>query len=159
MGRMLYSPLCSTPWRLCIRTHRGSFTANSITYAGNSLSLAECAEAFVRDSKSDNEPTLFNPSRVRIPRAFGKYELVDKIAEGASGVVFSCIDTDTDEPFAIKIIRAEGVYDRNVLHRFLREIRALRTIDHDHVIKLREDNLDSEREFPAYVMEFGRGSD
>lgn len=120
--------------------------------------LRDCARAFIRDSKATNLPTLFDPHPVRVPKAFGKYELVDKIGEGAAGIVFSCINTNDNCPFAIKIIRTEGIYDPNVFHRFLREIHALKAVSHPNVINLYEDNLESERNFPAFVMDLAAHS-
>lgn len=116
--------------------------------------LKECADAFIRDIRSQNVPTLFDPSPIRIPKAFGRYELVDTIGEGGSGSVFSCVEINTQKLFALKIIKSELIYDTEALGRFRREIRALRSVDHPNVIKLHEDNLDSEREFPAFVMDY-----
>ena len=120
--------------------------------------LTECAEAFIRDSASKSIPTLFDPCPIRIPRAFGKYELIDKLGEGASGMVFSCLNSDDDTAYAIKIIHAEGIHDPSVFHRFLREIRALKAVDHPNIINLHEDNLESEKQFPAFVMDLASHS-
>ena len=115
--------------------------------------LRECAEAFTRDIQSRHVPTLFNPQPIRIPKAFDRYELVDQIGEGGSGTVFSCIAVETQELYAIKIIKADLIHDPEALHRFRREIRALKEIDHCSIVRLHEDNLDSERNFPAFVMD------
>jgi hypothetical protein len=117
--------------------------------------LKLCAEAFIRDQKAEVMPSLFDPTPVRIPRAFDRYELVDHIGTGGSGTVFSCIEVNTQQLFAIKIIQADKLYDDETLHRFRREIRALKSREHQNIIRLHEDNLDSERHFPAYVMDFG----
>ncbi len=120
--------------------------------------LAETAEAFLRDLKSRNAPTLFNPGPVRMPRAFDRYELVDQIGEGGTGVVFSCIDALTQKLFAMKIIRTDRIYDDEAISRFRREIRILKSISCDSVIKLHEDNLETEKNFPAFVMDFASDS-
>ncbi len=121
-------------------------------------SLALCAEAFVRDQQSAEAMPLFDPIPVRIPRAFDHYELVDQIGVGGSGAVFSCIDVTTQILYAIKIIQADKIYDDETLHRFRREIKALKSREHPNIIRIHEDNLDSERHFPAYVMDFGSHS-
>lgn len=100
---------------------------------------------------------LFQPEAVPVPRAFGRYELMDQLGEGGFGVVYSCID-EKGERRALKIIKTSGVADEEALHRFLREIRALRAVDHPNVIKLHDDNLDSQRDFPAYVMDLAEMS-
>lgn len=120
--------------------------------------LRECAAAFIRDQKMDVSPSLFDPISVRLPRAFNRYELVDQIGTGGSGAVFSCVDVDTQQLYAIKIIHADRTYDDETLHRFRREIKALKSREHPHVIRLHEDNLDSERNFPAYVMDLASHS-
>jgi serine/threonine protein kinase len=117
--------------------------------------LASCAAAFRRDigEQRSMQMRLFEPPSVVIPKAFDKYELLDSIGHGGFGHVYSCIHVDTGHVGAIKIIHAEKVYDAESLHRFTREIRTLKAIDHPNVIRLREDNLDSEKKFPAFVME------
>jgi hypothetical protein len=100
---------------------------------------------------------LFQPEAVPVPRAFGRYELMDQLGEGGFGVVYSCVD-DRGTRRALKIIKTSRESDEESLHRFLREIRALRAVDHPNVIKLHEDNLDTQREFPAYVMDLAEMS-
>ncbi len=112
----------------------------------------------IRQNQQKDVPNLFNPTPIKIPKAFGKYELLDLLGEGTSGIVFSCIDSDTGKPYAIKIIHSHIVQNAELFHRFLREIRALRTISHPNVIALHQDNLDSERNFPAFIMDLARCS-
>lgn len=124
----------------------------------NREALRRCADLLIREAKRKNVPTLFDSSPVRIPKAFDRYELVDELGHGSYGRVFSCIDTRDGKPYAIKIIQSDNIHDPNAFHRFLREIRALRSVDHPNVIKLHEDNLDSERNFPAFVMDLATHS-
>lgn len=116
------------------------------------------AGVLIRQAKQKDVPDLFNPTPIKVPKAFGKYELLDALGEGTSGLVFSCIDTDTGKPYAIKIIHSHIVHDAEIFHRFLREIRALRAITHRNVIALHQDNLDSERNFPAFIMDLAQCS-
>lgn len=122
-------------------------------WSSDTDAIKKCADTLLRDIRARNVPTLFNPHPIRIPKAFDRYELVDQIGEGGSGVVFSCVAVDTQEVFAIKIIKAEHMHDPEALHRFHREIRALKSIEHPNIIRLHEDNLESERNFPAFVMD------
>jgi serine/threonine protein kinase len=101
----------------------------------------------------EGQGQLFLSSPVVQPRAFGKYELFDRIGGGDYCDVYSCVHGDTGATAAIKVINANGAYNNEAVHRFLREIRALRDIRHRNVIQLLEDNIDSERNFPAFVME------
>ncbi|SRR5260221_651970 len=119
--------------------------------------LYEVAEA-LRSDLVGGEGSLFDLHRVRMPYAFRRYELGDLIGEGAFGAVYSCVDTKTDEPRAIKILRLERIEENSMLHRFRREIKILRTISHPHVISLHEDNLETEERFPAFVMDLAECS-
>ena len=116
--------------------------------------LRSLAEVYRRDAeRALSNRTLFEPDPVSLPRAFGKYELLDPIGRGAFGSVFSCVDTTTGRTAALKIIHADRMGDTEALHRFAREIRVLQSIKHPNVIALREDNLDTERSFPGFVMD------
>jgi len=120
--------------------------------------LQECAEVLMRENRANATPNLFEPNPIQIPRAFQKYELLDKIGEGGSGIVFSCIDTNKSQLFALKIIRTDRIHDEEALRRFRREIRVLKSLSHKNIITLFEDNLESQRDFPAYVMDFADDS-
>lgn len=116
--------------------------------------LRSCAQAFRRDADHAwSSRTLFDPYPVAVPKAFGKYELLDQIGRGTFGSVYSCINTETNEVAALKIIHADRVNNDETLHRFLQEIRALKSLNHPNVIALREDNLEFERSFPGFVMD------
>jgi serine/threonine protein kinase len=116
--------------------------------------LRSCAEAFRRDAEHAwSSRTLFEPDPVAIPRAFGKYELLDHIGQGTFGSVYSCMDAETGEEAALKIIHSDRIHDKEALHRFYREIRALKYMSHPNVIRLREDNLDVEKNFPGFLMD------
>lgn len=120
--------------------------------------LGLTAGVLIRQAQQRNVPDLFNPSPIKIPKAFGRYELVDQLGEGTSGLVFSCIEIESGKAFAIKIIHSHIVQDAEIFHRFLREIHALRAVSHPNVITLHEDNLESERNFPAFIMDLATHS-
>ncbi|MCW8965298.1 MAG: hypothetical protein OQK82_01225, partial [Candidatus Pacearchaeota archaeon] len=72
-------------------------------------SLKDTAEVSLRDIKSDNQPDLFHPNPIRMPVTFNNYELLDKVGDGGFGSVFSCLNIDTADLRAIKIINGENV--------------------------------------------------
>ena len=121
---------------------------------------------YLADERARPGPRQFDlfgaePSRVKVPRALGRYELFDEVGIGGYAKVYSCVDTSDDSGtlLAIKIIKLDGAGgDPEHVRRFLREIRLLRQIRHPNVIRLVDDNLDAEREFPALVMELGEQS-
>lgn len=117
--------------------------------------LRSYSEAVKRDtqgSKSD-QMQLFEAEPVALPRAFGKYELMDPIGQGGFGSVYSCLHINTGRVGAIKIIHTDKIHDYEHLHRFVREIRALKAVNHPNVIRLHEENLGKEKNFPAFVMD------
>ena len=121
--------------------------------------LGEIAKVLLRDARAENQPTLWEPETVRLPAAFGgRYDPLDVLGEGGFGIVLSCVDREDGAPYAMKIIRTQRHLDREVLHRFRQEMRALRLISHQHVIKIYEDNLDTEPTFPAFIMELAQQS-
>jgi serine/threonine protein kinase len=121
--------------------------------------LQSCAEVLRRDAHSSHSKRLmlFEPDPVAIPKAFGKYELLDFIGQGSFGVVHSCIHVDSQHVGALKVLNLK-LGDEDVRHRFLREIRALRAVRHPNVIRLHADNLDTERDFPGFVMDLATSS-
>src|SRR4051812_24971585 len=120
--------------------------------------LKVCAELLIRDSNAGRGLSLFEPERVTLPRAFGRYELLDHIGDGGFGSVFSCLNTESNTQYAIKIIKADNRFGSEALHRFLREIRILAAVDPRHIIKLRESNLEDGKLFPAFVMDLAECS-
>lgn len=121
-------------------------------------SLKACAEVLVRDLQSANVPTLFEPNPVKMPQAFGKYELLDPIGEGGFGCVFSCMNSEDGKAYALKIIKTDSQADREIVSRFRREIKTLKAVRHPNIIRILEDNLDEATEFPAFVMELAKSS-
>ncbi len=116
--------------------------------------LRSVAEVFRRDLENKKySRTLFDPDPITVPKALEKYELLDQIGEGSYGKVFSCIDAQTGSTYAIKIINTAQARDPEVVHRFCREIRALKFVSHPNVITLHEDNLGIENRYPAFVMD------
>ncbi len=116
--------------------------------------LKEVAEAFVRDERFQFEPTFFDTEQTRLPTAFlGKYEPLDEIGRGGYGVVFSCLNVENEQIYALKVIDGARARDGESIFRFKREIRALKAIDHPNVMHIYEDNLEDEQAYPGFVMD------
>lgn len=116
--------------------------------------LQDTAEAFLRDEKAQLEPSLFNPSPIRLPIMFqNHYELLDEIGRGGFGIVFSCLNTRNDKTYALKVIDIAKIHDHECLFRFSREIKALRSVDCPSIISIHEDNLENEKHYPGFVMD------
>lgn len=115
--------------------------------------LKETAEAFMRDEREQNQPDLFNLNTQKLPVTFKDYELLDQIGRGGFGIVCSCINTKTNTIRAIKVIDSQNIYNKDSIGRFSREIRALKSIDHPNIIKIYDDNLDKQRDYPGFIMD------
>ena len=61
------------------------------------------------------------------------YELVEWLGRGGHGSVFSCVDRGTGDEFAVKFLLTRGM---KASRRFLREIKLLKQVENEHVIKI-----------------------
>ena len=71
-----------------------------------------------------------------------KYEVLNEIARGGMGVVSRVRDRGTHRVLAAKTIRPEFLRNANIVRRFRREERLLRTSAHPNVVALAEAFLD-----------------
>ena len=69
------------------------------------------------------------------PTSLGRYELGEKLGEGAMGLVFKARDTVLDRIVALKTLPFEGATDE-IQQRFRREAEAIGRMDHPHVVKV-----------------------
>lgn len=84
----------------------------------------------------------------------GKYEVLDKIAEGGFGVVYKARD-----PFIKRIVAIKTcpIHDDEVRHRFFREARIVGGFDHPNVTIVHDFGLEGDRAF--LVQEYLPGED
>lgn len=66
-----------------------------------------------------------------------KYQILGAIGEGAYGVVLRCRHIDTKEIVAIKKFK-ESEEDQNVKKTTVREVKVLKVLEHDNIVKLKE---------------------
>jgi|CXWL01.1.fsa_nt_gi serine/threonine protein kinase len=69
------------------------------------------------------------------PTRLGRYELGEKLGEGAMGLVFRARDTVLDRTVALKTLPFEGASDE-IQERFRREAEAIGRMDHPNVVKV-----------------------
>jgi tRNA A-37 threonylcarbamoyl transferase component Bud32 len=117
--------------------------------------LQAVAEFIKHELSAPMQIGLFEAPAARIPTDFNRYEMLELIGQGGFGEVYSCVKKATGELFALKILRADKIQDKESLHRFAREMRALRAVSSPCIIELYEDNLESEDRFPAFIMDLG----
>ncbi|MBN2055370.1 protein kinase [bacterium] len=78
----------------------------------------------------------------------GEYRILEVIGQGGMGIVFKAQHQDDRRVVALKLLDSQGL----VMHRFGREFRAVRELDHPGIVKVIEWGMFAER--PYIVMEY-----
>jgi serine/threonine protein kinase/class 3 adenylate cyclase len=89
----------------------------------------------------------------------GRYRLLEKLGEGAQGVVHRAEDTSSGSIVAIKILRSDRVNKPEVLRRFRKEARLMAEANNPYVINLLEFNEDDGIPFMALEFVDGKSVD
>ncbi|MDH3215802.1 MAG: serine/threonine-protein kinase [Candidatus Krumholzibacteria bacterium] len=93
--------------------------------------------------------------RIRVGQRIGKYKLMQRIGDGAFGVVYRARDEVEGTHVALKIHeRTDDVED--ILRFFKKEIQLLSRVDHRNILKLKNADIFDKRLY--IVSELGRGS-
>jgi len=82
---------------------------------------------------------------MKLPQRLGKYELISRIGEGATGRVYLAIDTFTQREIAVKIIEqstiADSEFNEEYLKQFITEISLAGRLDHPHIVATLEASI------------------
>src|SRR5262245_25473752 len=92
-----------------------------------------------------------------IPRPFGRYLLLRRIARGGMGEVFLASTTGLERAVVIKVIRREHAQDPSFIARFLDEARVQAQLQHSGVAQVIEADVDSATGEPFVVVEHVEG--
>jgi serine/threonine-protein kinase len=65
---------------------------------------------------------------------FGRYEIQDKLGEGAMGVVYRARDTAIGREVALKMLSAEYGAEEELIQRFLREAETIGRLSHPNIV-------------------------
>jgi serine/threonine protein kinase len=87
----------------------------------------------------------------------GNYVLLEKLGEGGMGVVFKARHWKLGRTVAVKLIRKQRLDNRNVVRRFLREVRSVAALNHPNIV--RAFDADEVNGTVLLVMEYVRGTD
>ncbi len=88
-------------------------------------------------------------------RAIGKYEILEKIAEGGMGTVYKGRHATTGEVVAIKVVPPHMSSNSVMLKRFEQEFKAARGLDHPNIVRAIEFGHDGNLYY--MVMEYVDG--
>jgi serine/threonine-protein kinase len=88
----------------------------------------------------------------------GSYRLGRLLGEGAMGEVYEAIDTRTGGAAAVKVLRRRLMEDERLVHRFLTEIRIVRSLRTEHVARVLE-TAEPGSSLPYIAMERLHGRD
>lgn len=72
------------------------------------------------------------------PPRLGRYHIIDRIAGGGMGVVYSAYDPDLDRKVALKVVHPRRTHDDRSQARLITEARALAKLDHPNVVKVHD---------------------
>src|SRR3954468_8332894 len=87
----------------------------------------------------------------------GKYQIVDRLGEGAMGVVYRAHDPVLNRPVAIKVMADSVARDDVLRGRFLREAQAAGSLQHPNVVTIYD--FGEVNGHPYIAMEFVEGED
>lgn len=100
---------------------------------------------------ADTSPTL-----ECLPRPWGPYELIAKVAEGGMGIVYKARSSATGLVVAIKIMRERSRMNPVMLKRFEQEFRTASSVEHPNLVKAID--FGDDKGVPYLVMEFVEGA-
>jgi 5'-AMP-activated protein kinase catalytic alpha subunit len=72
---------------------------------------------------------------VVIPKVFEKFTFTKVLGRGSYAIVLHAIDTETNRPYAVKIISKQFLIDHNEVTHFEHEVTIFSSLDHPRVVK------------------------
>ena len=85
----------------------------------------------------------------------GRYRIIERISQGAMGVVYRAVRTNLDRQVAIKVMHVALPEAMKVRERFEREAQVMARLDHPHCVSIIDYGLHDNK--PYVVMELVRG--
>ncbi len=100
----------------------------------------------------DESPQNETLSQMRI----SKYNIIQELGAGSSGIVYQAFDTELSRPVAIKMLRRQVFANDDQVNRLRREARSVASLSHPNILSLYEIGQ-RENENPFLVFEFVDG--
>ncbi|NOX76559.1 MAG: protein kinase [Gammaproteobacteria bacterium] len=93
---------------------------------------------------------------VKKPKTIDRYQIIEKLGQGAMAVVYKAYDPRIGRELAIKLLRKERVIDEEYLTRFQREAKAVGALSHPNIVTVFDVGEFDQR--PYIVMELLEGT-
>lgn len=90
-------------------------------------------------------------------QTIGRYEIKDKIGEGAMAKVYRAFDPDINRSVAFKVLKSDFCVDEEYLSRFLREAKAAGALSHSNIVTVFD--VGEIENSPYIMMELLEGKD
>ena len=87
---------------------------------------------------------------------FGHYEVIEELGQGGMGKVYRVRDQKLQREVALKILHAQGYFNRENAQRFLLETRAIAQLSHPNIVRLHE--LGEEQGILFFTMDYIQGN-
>ena len=85
----------------------------------------------------------------------GKYIIEKKLGQGGMGIVYKCVDPETNRPAAVKVLPQQLAADPVFLQRFKREVITLQRLNHPNIVQIFDQGETDGAYY--YAMEFVNG--
>jgi hypothetical protein len=117
------------------------------------------------DVGGETQPVPTDSERVRVrvrnlhkqpPERVGKYEILEKVAQGGMGVIFKARHVDLDRIFAVKVLTPRAEASQEAVARFQREAKTAARLDHPNIVRVHDVGVQDQ--LPYLVMDFVDGS-
>lgn len=83
---------------------------------------------------------------------YGRYQIISKLGEGTSGVMYQAYDPQIDRMIALKVLREERVTSEDFVNRFIKEAKAVGRLSHPNIVTVYDVGQDHDTIYIA--MEF-----
>ncbi|RME74311.1 MAG: response regulator, partial [Planctomycetota bacterium] len=90
-----------------------------------------------------------------IPKVIGSYELIEKLGQGAMGIVYKAKQARLERIVALKILFPHLAYEEEYIHLFLREARSAARLNHPNIVAAYDSGEDNG--FYYFAMEYVEG--
>lgn len=87
---------------------------------------------------------------------YGRYQVINKLGEGTSGVMYQAYDPQIDRMIALKVLREERVTSEDFVNRFIKEAKAAGRLSHPNIVTVYDVGQDHDTIYIA--MEFLDGN-